>query len=110
MTSRSIAGSAGLGCLLYQLRCVFRFQIETYLKVKAPPNAKGALINFGTWQSAIYGFAMAFELKALRRKLFPNRLPPMKPRLSSRGLLHHSEVVGSYLSYTLIFWLEVLMC
>ena len=60
----------------------------------APADAKGALINFGTWQSAIYGFAMAHELKALRRKLFPERLPLLKPRLSARGVLHHSDVVS----------------
>ncbi len=60
----------------------------------APADAKGALINFGTWQSAIYGFAMAHELKALRRKLFPERLPLVKPRLSARGVLHHSDVVS----------------
>jgi hypothetical protein len=64
------------------------------LKVTAPPGAKGALINFGTWQSAIYGFAMAAELKDLRKKLFPQRLPAMKPRLASKGVLHKSGVVS----------------
>lgn len=71
-------------------------KIETYLKVTAPPDAKGALINFGTWQSAIYGFAMAHELKDLRKKLFPDRLPQLKPRLTSRGVLHKSQEVGDW--------------
>ena len=62
----------------------------------APPGAKGALINFGTWQSAIYGFAMAHELKDLRKKLFPDRLPQLKPRLTSRGVLHKSEEVSQW--------------
>ena len=67
----------------------------------APPGAKGALINFGTWQSAIYGFAMAHELKDLRKKLFPDRLPALKPRLTSRGVLHKSEEVkiGRFMNF-----------
>ena len=40
-------------------------QIETYLEVGNSSKAKGADINFGTWQSAIYGFAHSSELKVL---------------------------------------------
>ena len=47
--------------------------IETYLKTTTPPDEPGAMINFATWQSAIYGFAMADELKAIRKALFPER-------------------------------------
>ena len=72
------------------------------MKVTAPDGAKGALINFGTWQSAIYGFAMSHELKELRKKLFPERLPPLKPKLAARGVLHHSKLV-KFLSFTLLF-------
>ena len=35
-------------------------------------------------QSAIYGFAYANELKPLRKKLFPERLPELKPKLKTR--------------------------
>ena len=37
--------------------------IETYLELGNESNAKGADVNFGTWQSAIYGFANAKDLK-----------------------------------------------
>jgi hypothetical protein len=39
---------------------------------------------------------MAAELKSLRKKLFPERLPPLKPKLSPRGVLHQSQVVGTH--------------
>ena len=40
--------------------------IETYLKCTTPPDEPGAIINFATYQCAIYGFAMAHELKSIR--------------------------------------------
>ena len=46
--------------------------VETYLRV-ITPDIPGATINFGTWQSAIYGLAHAAELKTLRKSLYPNR-------------------------------------
>lgn len=45
---------------------------------------QGFHLNYGTWQSAIHGFACANELKPLRKKLFPQRLPVMEPKLKSR--------------------------
>ena len=39
--------------------------IETYLEVGNTSNAKGAEINFATWQSAVYGVAHSKELKVL---------------------------------------------
>ena len=46
--------------------------VETYLRV-ITPDIPGPTINFGTWQSAIYGLAHAAELKTLRKSLYPNR-------------------------------------
>ena len=46
--------------------------VETYLRV-ITPDIPGPTINFGTWQSAIYGLAHAGELKALRKSLYPDR-------------------------------------
>jgi hypothetical protein len=40
--------------------------IETYLKCTTPLDEPGAIINFATYQCAIYGFAMAHELKSIR--------------------------------------------
>jgi len=69
--------------------------IETYLKVIIP-NLPGASLNFGTWQSAIHGFANANELRGLRRTLYPERMPSTSPKLKPRGTLHYSSIVESW--------------
>ena len=45
---------------------------------------QGFHLHYATWQTAIHGFASAKELKPLRKKLFPERLPEMSPKLKSR--------------------------
>jgi len=70
--------------------------IETYLKTTTPPDEPGAIINFATYQCAIYGFAMAHELKSIRKALFPERLPSLKPKLAQRGNVHKSPLVNSW--------------
>ncbi|KAI9565552.1 hypothetical protein GHT06_009344 [Daphnia sinensis] len=67
--------------------------IETFQNIKSK---KGPHWNFATWQSAIYAFAYANELKPLRKKLFPEKLPELKPKLKSRGILHYNPLVGSW--------------
>jgi len=69
--------------------------IETYLKVIIP-DLPGAAINFATWQSAIHGFANAKELGGVRKQLYPERMPSMKPKLKFRGNLHKSELVDHW--------------
>jgi len=69
--------------------------VETFLKVTSP-DLPGPIVNFATYQSAIHGFAAAGELGALRRQLFPTRLPRSEPRLVARPGLHHSKVVGAW--------------
>lgn len=69
--------------------------VETYLKVIVP-DLPGAAINFGTWQSAIHGFAHGGELKSLRKALYPNRLPTSRPKLKPRGALHYSNIVDAW--------------
>jgi len=69
--------------------------VETYLKVISP-DLPGPSINFGTWQSAIYGFAHAKELKALRKSIYPDRMPPTLPKLQPRGVLHYSKIVQAW--------------
>jgi len=69
--------------------------VETYLKVIIP-DLPGAAINFGTWQSAIHGFAHAKELGSLRKQLYPERMPASKPKLKPRGALHYSNIVNTW--------------
>jgi short subunit dehydrogenase-like uncharacterized protein len=70
--------------------------IETFLKVSTPLDESGATINFATWQSAIYGFAMAGELKAIRKSLYPERLPKLKPSVATYTTIHHNPTVKSW--------------
>lgn len=69
--------------------------VETYLEVDVP-DLPGPCINYATYQSAIYGFAHAEELKPIRKKLFPERLPSTSPKLPPRGNLHASNIVKGY--------------
>ena len=43
--------------------------IETYLELGNKSNLSGPDVNFATWQSAIYGFAHAHELKVIYFKI-----------------------------------------
>lgn len=68
--------------------------VETFLEAnpKSPEVATGgAVIHYGTWESAIYGLAHANELRGLRSKLFGSRLPNFQPRLKDRPLLHRTK-------------------
>ncbi|XP_063930633.1 saccharopine dehydrogenase-like oxidoreductase [Zophobas morio] len=51
----------------------------------------GPAINYGTWESAVYGLAHAQELRALRKELFTTRLPSFKPKLQAKTVPHKSE-------------------
>lgn len=57
--------------------------VETYLQGSSE-NSSGPMLNYGTWESAVYGLAKADELRPLRSKLYPNRLPKFIPKLSKR--------------------------
>ncbi|XP_050456275.1 saccharopine dehydrogenase-like oxidoreductase [Cataglyphis hispanica] len=65
--------------------------IETYLKFWTTGNTKGSALNYGTWESAVYGIAHMNELRALRSKLYPTKLPKFTPKLKSK-ILHRSDV------------------
>ena len=66
--------------------------IETYLNTWVTTKVSGALIHYGTYESAIYGIANFHELRELRSKLYPERLPQFWPKLKPRGFLHKSPI------------------
>lgn len=71
--------------------------VESYLVGgEEPPKTPGSTGNYATWESAIHGLAHAGELSALRRKLYPTRLPNFVPKLESRSSVHKSEVINSW--------------
>ncbi|KAH8267324.1 hypothetical protein KR018_006892, partial [Drosophila ironensis] len=68
--------------------------LESGLKEGTPPGgAGGAGLNFGTWESAVYGLAHADELRGIRQSLFPVRLPKFHPVLKPRPLVFRSTEV-----------------
>lgn len=72
--------------------------VEIFVASKAPDGPK---LNYGTWHSAIYGYAMASELRPLRQKLFQDpllKVPKVRSvhRQAARGLLSFVEEVKGY--------------
>lgn len=70
--------------------------VESYLESKVEGPAKGASIHYTTWESAVHGVANSAELRLLRRKLFPNRLPRFSPRMERRILPHTKTGVNGW--------------
>jgi short subunit dehydrogenase-like uncharacterized protein len=69
--------------------------METFLTITTP-DLPGPTLNFATFQSAIYGFSAAHELKGIRKKLYPERLPSLSPRQKFRGSVFWSEEMRKY--------------
>ncbi|CAH1643500.1 unnamed protein product [Spodoptera littoralis] len=69
--------------------------VESYLESYLPPEFQAesrerGLINYGTWESLVYGIAHMNELPGLRKKLYPEPLPRLKPKLQ-RQTLHKKD-------------------
>ncbi|XP_034828750.1 saccharopine dehydrogenase-like oxidoreductase [Maniola hyperantus] len=63
--------------------------VESYLSTSAPAQSRqGGAVNYGTWESLVYGLAHYNELPGLRKKLYPERLPTFKPKLLPRSVIH----------------------
>lgn len=71
--------------------------VEIIVSSKSPDGAK---MNFGTWHSAIYGYACADELKPIRQKLYHDILIPPTARssfpLRRRSLMSYVDEVKGY--------------
>ncbi|KAJ8942837.1 hypothetical protein NQ318_022852 [Aromia moschata] len=71
--------------------------VVNYLELWEEGDAKsGPSVNYGTWKSAVHGLAHANELKNIRKKLFPNKLPSFQPKLKTRVAPHKSNVVDGW--------------
>lgn len=89
-----IVSACGLDSIPVDLGLIFLQQnfegtlnsVETYLAsdIESGTDTSGASINYGTWESAVHSLHHKDELPALRRKLFPNRLPSFRPKLQLR--------------------------
>nr|XP_021188743.2 saccharopine dehydrogenase-like oxidoreductase [Helicoverpa armigera] len=65
--------------------------VESYLSGYLPPDIaeeskERGVIGFGTWESVIYGMADHSQLAQLKKALFPEPLPQMKPEMKLKNL------------------------
>ncbi|EAT45886.1 AAEL002882-PA [Aedes aegypti] len=67
--------------------------VETFLE-KSLQSGGGALVHYGTWESAIHALSDIKGLLALRKQLFKSRLPSFQPVLKARPVLHRSKFVN----------------
>ncbi|XP_058793881.1 saccharopine dehydrogenase-like oxidoreductase isoform X2 [Phymastichus coffea] len=69
--------------------------IETYLSGWLTSDVGGAVLHHGTWESALHHLANESELAALRRKLYPDKLPEFKPVLKT-SFIHRNPASPGY--------------
>ncbi|XP_053681527.1 saccharopine dehydrogenase-like oxidoreductase [Sabethes cyaneus] len=69
--------------------------VETFLETTNKTKSGGAVIHYGTWESAIYGLAHANELREIRSQLYPARVPNFQPRLKSRPVVHKARFMNN---------------
>lgn len=68
--------------------------IESFLRFKSGP--EGSVIHFTTYESAVYGFAHAGDVKKIRKQANRERLPKAAHRLPSRSVLHYNNEVDAW--------------
>lgn len=88
-----IVSACGFDCIPSDLGIIFTQQkfegevnsVEIYLNMwSTATDKKGPSFNYATWESAVYSLAHANELRELRTKLYPIKLPVFTPKLKSR--------------------------
>eukprot|EP00099_Drosophila_melanogaster_P022121 NP_649517.1 uncharacterized protein Dmel_CG2604, isoform A [Drosophila melanogaster] len=70
--------------------------VETFLETGIKEGGSGggtAGLNYGTWESAVYGLAHSDELRGIRKQIYPQRLPRFYPFLKPRPLVFRSTEV-----------------
>ncbi|XP_066254804.1 saccharopine dehydrogenase-like oxidoreductase [Euwallacea similis] len=72
--------------------------VETYLRAWSEGSVKGSLVNYGTWESAVYGLSHWNELRSLKKKFDEKfkKTPIYPPKLKHKVLPHESKVGGGW--------------
>ncbi|KAI4497011.1 hypothetical protein M0802_007959 [Mischocyttarus mexicanus] len=65
--------------------------IEEYISILDHVKIKKPLVNYGTWESLINVLGNIDKLRENRRKLYPKKLPELKPKLNVRTVLPHKS-------------------
>jgi len=68
--------------------------VESYLNIKMGP--EGGHGNIATWESAVYGYAFAHEMKDTRKNLFTNSLPRSNHKMQKRPVVFYNDRVKSW--------------
>ncbi|EDW84136.1 uncharacterized protein Dwil_GK13975 [Drosophila willistoni] len=74
--------------------------VESFVHMGVKGGTKGlgrASLNTGTWESAVHAIANRSESQAIRRELFPDRLPDFSPKLKARPPFSRSTEVDKVL-------------
>jgi len=97
-----IVSACGLDCIPSDLGIIFTQQkfggevnaVEVYLELWSTSTTKrvGPALNYATWESAIYSLANIHELRELRTKLYPTKLPEFTPKLKPKRIPQRSDV------------------
>ncbi|XP_075146886.1 saccharopine dehydrogenase-like oxidoreductase [Haematobia irritans] len=72
--------------------------VELYWEMKGhmPDKSSKALLNIGTWQSAVYCMQHAREILSLDKKLNCEKMPNLRPKLWMKPYAHQPEGHKSY--------------
>ncbi|XP_071642449.1 saccharopine dehydrogenase-like oxidoreductase [Temnothorax longispinosus] len=98
-----VVSACGFDCVPIDLGIIFTQQqfggevndVEVYMSISSTAtDNKNSYLNYGTWETAIYSLAHAYEQRELHEKLYPTKLPEFTPKLKPRGLglVHRSDV------------------
>ncbi|XP_055880637.1 saccharopine dehydrogenase-like oxidoreductase [Biomphalaria glabrata] len=85
----SIPAEIGLEYTRQQFKEGELSNVESFIETKVGP--EGAVINTGTFESAVYGVAYRNELGSLRKALYPDPMPKLDYRLPKRSFLFFND-------------------
>jgi len=102
-----IVSACGFDCIPNDLGVIFTQQkfggevnaIESYGEVwwsTASNQYKGPYLNYGTWESLIYGLTYISKIRELHKKLFPTKLPEFTPKLKLRYIYFFEYYVYNF--------------
>lgn len=71
--------------------------VESFITFRYLDNYQptGASVNYGTYESVIWGVAHNNELRGIRNQLYKNKLPKFTPTLKARSFIHKQPLAGN---------------
>lgn len=91
----SVPSDLGLVHLAQQFDGVLN-SVVTYLELWGEQPKTGSSLNYTTWETLVRNVSTVEELKNIRAELFHNKLPNLKPKLSSQNKPHKTDIVEGW--------------